>query len=549
MVKAMYKRLLIITLFVMMLQVLLTSHSQQYVVTNGQIAFTSNRDGEYEIYTMNSDGSGLRRLTFNNALDLYPDWSPNGNTLVFQSNVDGPGDIFSINIDGTNLTNLTMTPNESEGMPSWSPFGDKIAFTRSTASGADIFVMNTNGSNIEKVIDGENEGYNLYPTWSANNNQLAFVSSKELITNNSTSGLFDLKIYDLTTGSQTNIGLVETYGNPDWSWTTNKITYYNLSLYYTSIELILPDGSGRAILNNQTFPDQPLPYPRADENASWSSDGNLLTFDSTLYSDTDPNYSDRDIYVMNADGTGVTNLTPNTTFNDIQPDWQPIFIEVTATPTSTATNTSTPTPTSTFTPTNTATSTPTRTATATQTPTRTPTRTPTATPTPSIGTIQLSGVPATVQLNETTRAWLTYTFTLSQRPVPTTGSSHAAFRLSVTDPTGIMGVSNIRISGTTDPWVSNNYTIDQSNWDKTFEIRIRALDNTTNTNGVQGYIVHRVIETTAPVYIPDNFPLNVTLASGTYRRTDGTYFTGSNDTSAAATSRNVIRFTVVGEND
>ena len=105
---------------------------------------------------------------------------------------------------------------------------------------------------------------------------------------------------------------------------------------------------------------------------------------------------------------------------------------------------STPTPTPTLTITPTATSTPTSTSTPTATATRTPTRTPTATPTPAIGTIQLSGVPATVQLNETTRAWLTYTFTLSQRPVPTTGSSHAAFRLSVTDPTGIMGRCDFR---------------------------------------------------------------------------------------------------------
>jgi len=102
------------------------------------------------------------------------------------------------------------------------------------------------------------------------------------------------------------------------------------------------------------------------------------------------------------------------------------IVEISATLTATSTNTAT------------------LTSTSTQTPTRTPTLTPTATPTPAIGTIQLSGVPATVQLNETTRAWLTYTFTLSQRPVPTTGSSHAAFRLSVTDPTGIMGRCDFR---------------------------------------------------------------------------------------------------------
>jgi hypothetical protein len=82
-----------------------------------------------------------------------------------------------------------------------------------------------------------------------------------------------------------------------------------------------------------------------------------------------------------------------------------------------------------------------------------------------------------------------------------------------------------------------------------FEVRIRAVDNSINTTGVQGYMVHQVVETQAPVHIPTNFPLNTTLAAGTYRRTNGTYFTGSNDTGAAANNRNVIRFTITGEND
>ena len=51
----------------------------------GKIVFYSDRDGNYEIYTMNADGSNQTRLTFNQAGDFAPAWSPNGRQIVFAS--------------------------------------------------------------------------------------------------------------------------------------------------------------------------------------------------------------------------------------------------------------------------------------------------------------------------------------------------------------------------------------------------------------------------------------------------------------------------------
>ena len=56
---------------------------------NGKIAFQSDRDGNFEIYVMNADGSGQTRLTNNNAEDWEPNWSPDGTKIVFVSNCDG----------------------------------------------------------------------------------------------------------------------------------------------------------------------------------------------------------------------------------------------------------------------------------------------------------------------------------------------------------------------------------------------------------------------------------------------------------------------------
>ena len=69
--------------------------------TGSKLAFTTNRDGNPEIYVMNKDGSGLRRMTNNPAIDVSPTWSPNGNQLAWVSDRTGNPKIYIMNADGT----------------------------------------------------------------------------------------------------------------------------------------------------------------------------------------------------------------------------------------------------------------------------------------------------------------------------------------------------------------------------------------------------------------------------------------------------------------
>ena len=108
---------------------------------NGKIAFTSHRDGNFEVYAMNADGSGQTRLTNNPAIDLSPIWSPGGSKIAFTSYRDGNFDIYVMDADGSGQTNLTNHPT-MELFPAWSPDGSRIAFTRD----GQLAMMNANGS-------------------------------------------------------------------------------------------------------------------------------------------------------------------------------------------------------------------------------------------------------------------------------------------------------------------------------------------------------------------------------------------------------------------
>jgi dipeptidyl aminopeptidase/acylaminoacyl peptidase len=83
-----------------------------------QIAFTSIRDGNREIYVMDSDGENQRRLTNNNAEDLRPVWSPDGQRIAFSSERDGSKEIYIMDADGKNASRLTNN-NATDGSPDW----------------------------------------------------------------------------------------------------------------------------------------------------------------------------------------------------------------------------------------------------------------------------------------------------------------------------------------------------------------------------------------------------------------------------------------------
>ena len=131
-----------------------------------QIAFLSDRDGQtgvYSIYIMNAAASWVKRLTDDGGNDYTPDWSPDGYTIVFRSDHKGQSDIFSISVDGSNLTNLTNTPKSNEWSPAWSPDGTLIAFQTDRDGNWEIYTMQANGA--DPVNFTNNPADDEMPIW------------------------------------------------------------------------------------------------------------------------------------------------------------------------------------------------------------------------------------------------------------------------------------------------------------------------------------------------------------------------------------------------
>ena len=123
----MNKRLSFAGLFIFLLSAAISGRIALASHHKAQIAFTSTRDGNPEIYVMDADGSNQIRLTNHPVEDAAPSWSPNGRRIVFVSNRNGGNyQIYVMDDDGKNVRRITEGTHDST--PAWSPDGRTIAY-------------------------------------------------------------------------------------------------------------------------------------------------------------------------------------------------------------------------------------------------------------------------------------------------------------------------------------------------------------------------------------------------------------------------------------
>lgn len=264
-----------------------------------RLVFISDRDGNHEIYTMNSDGTNATRLTDNPGNDLFPAWSPDGRYIAFNSvrgdTSLGRRDIYIMNADGSDRRRVTRfadtaTARGGPGMPSWSPDGGALAFHVSRADGdMDIHVVNVDGTGLRRLTRA---GSNLHADWSPNGRQLLFMATQK----GSTGGQLHVMNTDgsglrqLTSGTSNN-------GAPSWSYDGRRVAFSSspggdAGDLGRQIHVMNPDGSGLFNASRSST---------RDDAPSWSRSGHI-------YFQRDSAGS-RQIYVMDPDGGNQRRVT------------------------------------------------------------------------------------------------------------------------------------------------------------------------------------------------------------------------------------------------
>jgi hypothetical protein len=149
------------------------------------IAFTSERDGNREIYTMDLEGNAVQRLTDSPAAEENPAWSPTWTRLAFQSDRHDNWDIFTMRADcdaaatevgdGCDLVQLTDDAAD-DLLPAWSPDGRSIAFVSTRDGNPEIYVMDSDGGNPRRLTFSPSGDWR--PAWLPDSTHLVFVSDR-----------------------------------------------------------------------------------------------------------------------------------------------------------------------------------------------------------------------------------------------------------------------------------------------------------------------------------------------------------------------------------
>jgi TolB protein len=280
-----------------------------FVVQTGdsslRVVFDTYREGNHDVFTMYGDGTGQRNLTSSDTStgnDYGQVWSPDGERIMFQSDRDGSWEIYVMNADGTGQTNLTNDPADEGGQQfgqSWSPDGGRIAYRSNKNGNDDIWVMNADGSGQIALTD--HPFTDTAPQWSPDGNRIAFISDR--------GGDFDVYVMNVD-GSGTPVNLsndpAEENG-PFWSPDSSQILFRSSRSGDYCTYLVSADGSG-------------TPQKVADSGGIpvWSPDGSRFVITGYSYSE-----GRNDVYVVSSDGLTETCLTTALASGAGSPVWTP----------------------------------------------------------------------------------------------------------------------------------------------------------------------------------------------------------------------------------
>jgi Tol biopolymer transport system component len=271
-----------------------TASGAAFPGANGRIAYASNQSGDWDIYSMNADGSGKRQLTSGPGNDTQPSYSADGTRIVFASNRAGNYDVYAMNADGSGVTRLTTDPGD-DTQPTFSPDGTRVAFVsvRFGSWYTDLFLMNADGSGQTRLIS--QGGTEEAPTFSPDGQRIVFVRTRQ-----SYKSIFSVNTAGGELTGLTNSGSDDR--RPSFSPNGQRIAFASRRDGRFEIYTMKSDGGGATKLTSAPVCQMP----------AYSPDGRLIAFSRG-----------GSIYTVGSTGGDEVRLTRESG-SQAWPTWQPI---------------------------------------------------------------------------------------------------------------------------------------------------------------------------------------------------------------------------------
>lgn len=301
-----------------------------------RIAFMTDRDGNFEIYVMERDGSQPVNLT-NTAErnEGLPTWSQRLNSLAYVAEQDsGNLGLQRMDAGGNNMIVLSDNASLAASPPAWSPTGQWVAFGQGDQQTADVYLADAAGEQLVNITDSP--AFDLFAAWSPDGSRVLFLSDRDgniaiysvPVTGGEATALTDtsfgsgrpafspdgqriafmsnmdgdIELYAMDADGRNIVRLTENPGFdgfPLWSPNGSKIMFLSGRDGNAEIYVMNADGSNPVNLTNT-----PDTQESVEGDFSWSPDGQQILFHSNGSGNVE-------VYVMNADGSDVTNLTNN----------------------------------------------------------------------------------------------------------------------------------------------------------------------------------------------------------------------------------------------
>jgi len=281
--------------------------------SNGRIAFLGDRyGGTHNIFTMDPDGSNVRRLTSLTAergAALRPSWSADGTMLVFeQRNADGSvRQIHAMNGDGSGKHLVFKDPDFRDFAPAFSPDGKRIVFQRcrSDFEACGIASVQTDGQGLMAItrINAFRNIFDGKPRYSPDGSMVVFDSF------NRGGVIAAIYVIPSTGGSVRRITPTALEAiTPGWSPDGTKVVFAaNCCLpRMKAIWMVRVDGTR---LHRLTSPGHKIDFA-----PQFSPDGKRIVFERDS-----PDFSTFKAVAMNRDGSHVSTIQPDAS----EPDWGP----------------------------------------------------------------------------------------------------------------------------------------------------------------------------------------------------------------------------------